>query len=472
MAATGASCNNTASNKPKRLVKTLFVPENDDESRLEAKLANRVIYQANNRSLNPVSESDTFTFALYTCNEAKTLIAPKIVIHQNSDEAVLAADLTKAVATILGLKNKHSAMLRISLIDRWYCLTPPVKQLAQEYDILVTAPSNYRKEADAYHLLDAAVFKRRAAWSHVFEQSSDVIIDVYVTLSHYWFTIKWAGSNELVAPHVFVAKTKVRMQDAITEKEVCAQDMSRNLVKQVASLANITDCKTIKLTLGSPAGPELTMPLHRLNSDHNKEIPTFSQKERELETHWGLLHAHPRSQFSETPVKPLELFVSTHSSVALAINVLYECNYRAMSVHDAYSQMDTKLRENPQVALTAIQLDEHFHCLSKWVPRRFLSNKQFVLRALAVCRKMGFCGSVFKWADAKLKDDIDVVTTAVTFQGGLLQHMSGTMRASKSVVLAAVSNDWEAVKYASSQLQSDPDILAAMQGPTPALLIF
>jgi hypothetical protein len=86
-----------------------------------------------------------------------------------------------------------------------------------------------------------------------------------------------------------------------------------------------------------------------------------------------------------------------------------------------------------------------------------------VLQGLAVGKKMGICGAVFKWADAKLKDDVDVVTTAVTFEGRLLRHMSEPMRASKSVVLAAVSNDPSAIKYASSQLQSDPDVIAVLQ---------
>jgi hypothetical protein len=465
MAATDASCNNSAGNKPKRLVKTPFVPENDDESRLAAKLANRVVYQANNRSTGPICESNTFTFVLYADNEAKTLIAPQVVIHQNGDEAVLAADLTKAVATILGLKNEHSAMLKINLYNTWYCLTPQVKKLAQEYDMLAKKSATTRphcledpKARRASEDLTSAIIHRHSAWSRVFTKTSGVI-DLKVTLHCCWFTVKWTGSNELVAPNVFV-------------EHRLAQYKSHDLVQQVASLANITDCKTIKLTLGSPAGPELSAPLHRLNSDHNKGVPTFLQKERELETHWRLVHDHPRNLLLETPVKPLELFLSTHSSVALAVDTLYECYNRCMEVFYAYSCMEPKLRENPRVALTAIQLDEHFQCLSKFVPRRFLSNKQFVLRALAVCRKMGFCGSVFKWADAKLKDDIDVVTTAVKFEGRLLQHTSEAMRASKSVVLAAVSNDWEAVKYASSQLQSDPDVIAAMQGPTPALLIF
>jgi hypothetical protein len=460
MAATGASCNDSAGNKPKRLVKTLFVPENEDESRLAAKLANRVIFEANNRSLNPISESDTFTFVLYADNEAKTLIAPQVVIHQNGDEAVLAADLTKAVATILGLKNEHSAMLQINLYNTWNCLTPQVKKLAQEYDMLAkkspTTRPHYRNDLKATRagedLTSAIIHRHKAwceAWWRVFTKSSRVI-DLKVTLHCFWFTVKWTGSNELVAPNVFV-------------EHRLAQYKSHDLVQQVASLANITDCKTIKLTLGSPAGPEVSTPLFRLNSDHNKGVPTFSQKERELETHWRLVNDHPRNLLLETPVKPLELFLSTHSSVALAINTLYECYNRCMEVFYAYSCMESKLRENPRVALTAIQLDEHFHCLSRLVPRRFLSDKQFVLRALAVCRKMGFCGSVFKWADAKLKDDIDVVTTAVKFAGGLLQHMSEAMRASKSVVLAAVSNDKEAVKYASSELQSDPDVIAALK---------
>ncbi len=446
---TDARCGNSASNKPKRLVKTLFVPENDDESRLAAKLAGRV--SATNLSPSPVSERDMFTFVLYADNEGKTLIAPQVVIHQNDDEAVLAADLTKAVAAILGLKKEHSEMLRVTLTG--FCLTPPVKKLAQEYGILLRdsyLSKSWHEFETASAKLSQAVAERRAAWSRVFKMSPNVTgIDVCVTLSHYWFTVKWTGSNkQLVAPNVFV------------KKQVDTQDMSRELVQQVAMLADNTNCKTIKLTLKSPAGPEVSTPLFRLSSDQNRTVPEFFQLGQELKTQWELLDAHTRRQLLETPVKPLELFLSAHSPVALAIDALYQCYNRNMEVHYWYSShMDTKLREHPKVALTAIQLDKHFHCLSKLVPRHLLSDKQFVLQALAVGKKIGICGAVFKWADAKLKDDVDVVTTAVKFEGRLLQHMSETMRASKSVVLAAVSNDLSAIKYASSELQSDPDVL-------------
>ena len=452
MAATDASCGDSTDNIPERPIKLLFVPENDDESRLAAKMADCAyeserssgcVY-ASKRSTGPIRESDTFSFVLYAGTVDKTLLAPKLVIHQNADEAILAADLTKAVAATLGLKNEHGAVLRITLHNRRFCLTPPVKMLAKQYDkIPKTRHCNYT-EQEAYRLLIHAINERRAAWSSVFDQSSKVI-DVYVTFRHFWFTVKWTGSNKLVAPNLFVAK------------EVCGQNMSRDLVHHVASLANITN-RTIKLTLDSPAGPALTMPLFCLSRDH---LPTQNDLQLELKKQWKSLDEHPHNQLLQTPAKPIELFLTAHSPAALAVDILHQCYIREMSVHAAYLQTDAELRENPRVAVAAIRLDKHFLCLSKTVPRHLLSNKQFVLQALAVCHKMsGFCSSLLEWIGAELQDDIDVVTAVVSFEGSSLQHATETMQATKSVVIAAVSNDSIAIKYASGQLHSDPDVVA------------
>ena len=440
MAATDASCGNSTDNRPERPIKLLFVPENDDESRLAAKMA-CCVYEserssgcvyANKRSTDPIRESDTFSFVLYAGTVDKALLAPKLVIHRNADEAILAADLTKAAAATLGMKNEHGAVLRITLHNRRFCLTPPVKMLAKKYDKIPKTRRRYCNytEEEAYRLLIHAINERRAAWSSVFAQSSEVI-DVYVTFRHFWFTVKWTGSNKLVAPNLFLAK------------RTCEQNMSRDLVHQVASLANITDRQTVKLTLDSPAGPALTMPLFCLSRDH---LPTQNDLQLELKKQWKSLHEHPHNQLLQTPAKPIELFLTAHSPAALAVDTLHQCYIREMSVHAAYLQMDAELREHPRVAVAAIRLDKHFLCLSKSVPRHLLSNKQFVLKALAVCYKMsGFCSSLLKWIGAELKDDIDVVTAVVSFEGSSLQHTTETMQATKSVVIAAVSNDSEAV---------------------------
>ena len=454
---------NTCSSKVGRLVHPkLFVVENDDESRLEARVAKLVSSMLSPSMLitnDPVYDTGIVCFVLHAgSDEVKTPICPEIVIARSNDASIQAANLAAAAAAALGIGHEHSAKLCVSLgCSSGPLLTPTVKKLAREYDDLVTAHNDYRAEQDAFWMLRSAIAERHEAWSSVLNQSSGLnwpselnrkanVVDVFVTLSYYWFTVTWTGSNKVVAPHVFVAKD--------THNE-----MSKDLQQQVASLAEIADCATIKITLESPTGPELTMPLYRfLNRT------CIGRESIKLEQAWNSLRQHPHNLLLQTPAKPIQLFLSAHSPAALAVDGL--C-VGANSVNEAYMKLDTKLRGHPQVALAAVCLDWSCLCLPNLVPRHLLSNKKFVLDALAVCRVVGKCGLVFSCADEKLKDDADVVLAAVTCDGMLLEHMSQTMRASKSVVLAAISNDPSALKYASAALQSDPDVVAACNKVDP-----
>ena len=435
----------------------LFVAQNDDEARLEAQYSARFLsYLApvftsssaspSSTSASPPDESQTLCFAVYTGNTAQRLITPKLCIAKSKDAAVLAHDLDKAVATIIGLNRPD--LLDITL-DRPHGppLTPPIKNLAQTSITHMQASGRYNAYCRTVCLLKQALSHRQAAWASVIDHTKEVI-DVYVTLRYFWFTISWSGSNKLIAPDVYVDKFSIYLE----EKQ------SQSLKRQIASLADV-DRDEMKITLGCPAGLELTMPLHRLSKEGNDV--RSKTLHLALKKAWKSLEEHSQLVFDGEPIKPIQLFLSAHTPAAIAVHSLHMCALRCDPVHKAYMNLDTELREHPKVALTAIQLDERGLCLPVVVPRHFLSDKKFVLDALAVCRVVGKCGLVFSCADEKLKNDADVVLAAVTCDGRLLEHMSHTMRASKLIVLAAISNDPRAFKYASAALQSDPDVVAA-----------
>jgi len=77
-------------------------------------------------------------------------------------------------------------------------------------------------------------------------------------------------------------------------------------------------------------------------------------------------------------------------------------------------------------------------------------------------------GGTLEYASDELKADKDVVVLAVSNPnikdtsgniGYALQYASNELKADKEVVMAAVSNDQFALKFASEELQNDPDII-------------
>ena len=60
----------------------------------------------------------------------------------------------------------------------------------------------------------------------------------------------------------------------------------------------------------------------------------------------------------------------------------------------------------------------------------------------------------------KLRNDKEVVITAVSKYGTALEYASKKLRNDKEVVMTAVSNDESALDFASEELKRDEDILA------------
>ena len=70
---------------------------------------------------------------------------------------------------------------------------------------------------------------------------------------------------------------------------------------------------------------------------------------------------------------------------------------------------------------------------------------------------MHFTSNIFP---DELKADKEVVIAAVSNDGNALEYASNTLKADKEVVLAAVSNNGNALELSSAELQNDPDIIA------------
>ena len=71
-------------------------------------------------------------------------------------------------------------------------------------------------------------------------------------------------------------------------------------------------------------------------------------------------------------------------------------------------------------------------------------------------------GKALKFASENLKDDLEVVLVAVTQNGEALEYASWPrLRANKEVVLVAVKNSGTALKYSSRNLKNDKEVVLA-----------
>lgn len=86
-------------------------------------------------------------------------------------------------------------------------------------------------------------------------------------------------------------------------------------------------------------------------------------------------------------------------------------------------------------------------------------NRSFVLAAVTKN------GGALKYASDKLRDDRTVVLVAVSRDGNALQYASGRLQDDRDVVIAAVSSSGDAIQYASSNLQHDRGIVMVARYP-------
>jgi histidinol phosphatase-like PHP family hydrolase len=70
-------------------------------------------------------------------------------------------------------------------------------------------------------------------------------------------------------------------------------------------------------------------------------------------------------------------------------------------------------------------------------------------------------GFFFEYSSDRIKNDVEVVMTAVKSRGLSLEYASKNLRADKEIVLAAMKQNSLAFKYADEALKTDKDILLA-----------
>lgn len=102
----------------------------------------------------------------------------------------------------------------------------------------------------------------------------------------------------------------------------------------------------------------------------------------------------------------------------------------------------------------------------KFTSLKLLQDKVTIRKAVSSCP------DILEFVSDKLKDDIDVVLSAINsvssfdeegeiLSGWVLEYASNRLKDNKEVVLAAISNDEYALRYASDRLKDDKEIVLA-----------
>ena len=389
-----------------------------------------------------MSAGGTYCFAV-RCGKSKhaeTLCIPKL-----GDARAMAASLADAVATLFGIEDSDIIKLTLDSPDGPE-LTPVPKHLQTDYN---TETNTVLKGMRFNRLIELAV-ARNEAWARAkMYQDACSIIDVVVEFHSFWFAVYFTGSNKLVTPNLYVRKGDRLWSNFMTD----------SLTKQVASLTGI-DSNAMRITLDSPAGPDLGSPIYRFSQERITNLWDFVEKPTvDLEQAWDRVREKQLS-LTGTP-RAIALFVSARTSTELAVDKLCRCSIHHGFLLREYSRLDVALRSNPRVALTGLKVDNTcgLH-LAYALPRHFWLSKQFVLAALSTCSNVQL---VFELSDSSLKNDKDVVFAAVSLNGALLRYASPTMQASKPIVMAAVANNAGALNHASDALKTDVDVVAKLK---------
>jgi hypothetical protein len=250
-----------------------------------------------------------------------------------------------------------------------------------------------------------------------------------MTSTEFRFSVSWAGSNQLIAPSLSLC---------LDRGDVKASALK--LQRQVAQLANVEPHECIKISLGSPAGPQLTPVLRSRTCKKLKDTPA----------HKAMVSAW----LSLKPDCTVNVFVTQHNQVALAIDTLVLATH-ALAVGTQYDTLPKTLRCNPLVALTALNL------VTDWdfeLPCELSSNKKFALLALCRCKSPYTILSRF---DDTIRDQEDVVLAAVARHPNELFYASKRLRGCRTFVGKAVLVNGRCLLWAASELRQDYEIALA-----------
>ncbi len=137
----------------------------------------------------------------------------------------------------------------------------------------------------------------------------------------------------------------------------------------------------------------------------------------------------------------------------------------AAATHDgaALKYIPAELRENRELILAAMRFCsavDVFDDFLPYIPQRFLSDKEVVLRFVSIL------GYLYDYVDEKFLRDIDVLEAAVRCNSYIVEEFDEEILADKEYVKRFVAHDPSLIMFASDELRADKELaLQAMNHP-------
>jgi hypothetical protein len=279
------------------------------------------------------------------------------------------------------------------------------------------------------------------------------------------FAVYCVGSNKRLAADLAIRFNKSDVLES-----------SYDLQRQVAALYGVESHQCIKITLGSPAGPQLTPLLRSLDTALNeifKKVWQDAQLRKAAVSAWSALQ----------PDKVNTVYATQHRPSAVVVDqlvVAYNSGYvshvynglpRAtlcdpavfLTANTLVCMLDVpdELRSNKKLALYSFQLNKRWNrpylCNLGLLDMDALQDDDEVVLAAVDCNSH----KEFYWASPRLKADKAFVLKVVGVNGLCIADAAADLKRDKDVALAAVRQAKEAVKYLCAELQEDKDIVAA-----------
>jgi hypothetical protein len=208
----------------------------------------------------------------------------------------------------------------------------------------------------------------------------------------------WVGSNQPIGPPFPIVQW--------SSKENTAPNKAIWLQWTVSKCID-ADFIRVKVSLGSPNGPQLTRRLQKFCTAQCSYYGETDQQELEQK---ALTEAW--TELENAPVgKTVNVYVTQYSAADVAVDNLVR-HRKTSNVRIVFNGMSLKLRSNPKVALAAICLEVSYsgHLPKLDIPTTLRNHKQFVLHLAKVwptkyTLERGFA---FNFASPTLQKDCDV----------------------------------------------------------------
>ena len=119
----------------------------------------------------------------------------------------------------------------------------------------------------------------------------------------------------------------------------------------------------------------------------------------------------------------------------------------------ALSYASKELQNNKEVVLAAVSKDSS---ALQYASKELQNNKEIVLAAVS---KDSYA---LKYASEELKNNKQIVLAAVSKYGTALEYASKNLQNNKEIALAATNSNWRSIKYLNDKLQNDKDVVNSL----------